>query len=102
MRKRVLIVDDENFVRLLLRRTLEDCEFNGVEIAMAEDGIQGVESARVESTRSRFSRPHDAGMDGVEVCSALRRDPHLADTHIVLLTAKSCLIFQRTRSPMDV
>ena len=91
MHKRVLIVDDENFVRLLLRRTLEDFEFNGVEIVMAEDGIQGVESAKANPPDLVFLDLMMPGMDGVEVCSALRRDLKLVDTYIVLLTAKGQL-----------
>ena len=44
--KNVLIVDDETYIRLLLSRTLEDFEFAGVEIRMAEDGLEGLEAAR--------------------------------------------------------
>ena len=42
MNKRILIVDDENYIRLLLRRTLEEFEFEGVILDVAEDGLQGL------------------------------------------------------------
>lgn len=38
MNKRILIVDDEPHIRLLLEQTLEDLEDEGVEILTASNG----------------------------------------------------------------
>jgi len=91
VQKRILIVDDENYIRLLLKRTLEDFEFEGVRILMAEDGEQGVEMARQHSPDIIFLDLMMPKLDGVETCVAIRATSHLAGTHIVLLTAKGQL-----------
>ena len=91
MTKRVLIVDDENFIRLVLRRTLEEFEFEGVEILQAEDGLKGLESARTVKPDLMFLDLMMPGMDGVEVCTSIKSDPELADIHVVILTAKGQL-----------
>lgn len=91
MTKRVLIVDDENFIRLLLRRTLEEFEFEGVEILQAEDGVKGLEAARAVQPNLMFLDLMMPGMDGVEVCTAIKSDPALAKIHVVILTAKGQL-----------
>ena len=91
MNKRILIVDDENYIRLLLRRTLEEFEFEGVILDVAEDGLQGLEAARAHKPDLVFldlMMPH---MDGVGLCRALRADEHLRDVYIIILTAKGQL-----------
>mgnify|MGYP001421521550 CR=1 FL=1 len=91
MTKRVLIVDDENFIRLLLRRTLEEFEFEGVEILQAEDGVKGLEVARATRPDLMFLDLMMPGMDGVEVCTAIKSEPELTGVHVVILTAKGQL-----------
>ncbi len=88
MSKRILIVDDEHFVRLLLHRTLEDLEDEGVEIHFAEDGRAGLEKVRAlepDLLLLDVMMPH---MNGAEVCTAVRSDPKLAGVHVIILTAK--------------
>ncbi|MEZ4434782.1 MAG: response regulator [bacterium] len=91
MSKRILIVDDEHYIRLLLHRTLEDLEFEGVEIHAAEDGARGLEMARALRPDLIFLDLMMPGLSGAEVCTAVRRDPALAGTHVVILTAKGQL-----------
>ncbi len=88
MAKRILIVDDESHIRLLLHRTLEELELEGVEIHFAEDGIGGLSKTRDLKPDLVFLDVMMPGMDGTEVCAAIRRDPQLAGVHIVILTAK--------------
>lgn len=91
MNKRILIVDDENYIRLLLHRTLEDLEFEGVSIHFAEDGIQGRDMARQLRPDLVFLDMMMPGLGGDEVCKIIRRDPELASTHVIILTAKGQL-----------
>lgn len=91
MRKRILIVDDENYIRLLLHRTLEDLEFEGVEIHFAEDGLQGRDMARALKPDLVFLDLMMPGLSGADVCAAIRRDPELTETHVIILTAKGQL-----------
>ena len=86
--KKVLIVDDENFIRLLLSRTLEDFEFEGVQIILAENGEDGIVLARKEKPDMVFLDLMMPGIDGLEACRKIRENPELANTYIVLLTAK--------------
>lgn len=86
--KKILIVDDENFIRLLLSRTLEDFEFEGVKIFMAETGEKGVELAVTEVPDLIFLDLMMPGIDGLEVCEKIRQTPGLENTYIALLTAK--------------
>ena len=40
--QRILIVDDEAFIRVLLKQTLEDLEDRGVELLTAADGQEAL------------------------------------------------------------
>ena len=91
MSKSILIVDDENYIRLLLRRTLEDFEFEGVHLFLAEDGQQGIEMAVMHRPDLIFLDLMMPVLDGYEACLQLRRNRALDDTHIVVLTAKGQL-----------
>ncbi len=91
MSKRILIVDDENYIRLLLHRTLEDLEFEGVSIHFAEDGIEGRDMARALKPDLVFLDMMMPGLSGADVCQIIRRDPMLAGTHVIILTAKGQL-----------
>lgn len=88
MPKRILIVDDESHMRLLLHRTLEELEMEGVEIHFAEDGTGGLSKARDMKPDLMLLDVMMPGMNGTEVCAAIRRDPALANVHIIILTAK--------------
>ncbi len=88
MSKRILIIDDENYIRLLLHRTLEELELEGVEIHFAEDGVVGLEKARALRPELMLLDVMMPRMDGLQVCRAVRRDPDLVGTHVVILTAK--------------
>ena len=102
MPKRILIVDDENYIRLLLRRTLEDLEFAGVEIHLAEDGVTGLAAARALKPDLVFLDLMMPRLTGEEVCAAIRRTPSLAETYVVILTAKGQLpTFDQDQAPNE-
>ena len=86
--KKILIVDDENFIRLLLHRTLEDFEFENVQISVASDGEQGLAMALEQTPDLVFLDFMMPGLDGLEVCQRIRQNTELNHTYIVLLTAK--------------
>ena len=88
MTKRILIVDDENFIRLLLRRTLEELEFEGVELLSASDGIDGLKKAREIRPDLILLDLMMPGLNGEEVCAELRRAPAMTGIYIIILTAK--------------
>ena len=88
MAQRILIVDDESHIRLLLHRTLEDLEMEGVEIHFAEDGEVGLGKARSLRPDLVILDVMMPGMTGIEVCRAIRTDPELVGVHVIILTAR--------------
>ena len=86
---KIVIVDDERHVRCLLEQTLEELEEeDGVEIFSAPDGVAGLALIEKERPSLVFLDIMMPGMSGYEVSRAVRERPELADTRVVLLTAK--------------
>jgi two-component system phosphate regulon response regulator PhoB len=83
---RVLVVDDEPDIVELVRYHLEKA---GIECVHAGDGgaaLRLVRECRPDVLILDLMLP---GMDGLEVCRALRRDPATARLPIIMLTAKA-------------
>jgi CheY-like chemotaxis protein len=88
MPSKILVADDEAFVRLLIEQTLEDFEEEGVEILVAENGAQALETIRIEKPALVFLDVMMPNMDGFAVCDAVKHDLNMENIYIVLLTAK--------------
>lgn len=85
---KILIVDDEPHIRLLLEQTLEDFEDNGVELIMAENGAEALEIIKAERPNLVFLDVMMPKMNGFDVCRAVKNELAMDDVYIVLLTAK--------------
>ncbi len=83
---KILIADDEASLRLLVAATLEDERF---QITEAKDGTSALAMARAEHPDLVLLDVAMPGLDGLEVCRAIKRDPALAGTTVVMLTAKA-------------
>ena len=83
----IAIVDDEVHIRALLEQTLEDLGHEA-EILMAANGAEGL--ALIESRQPHlvFLDVMMPLMNGYDVCATVRKNPLLATTIIVMLTAK--------------
>ena len=88
MSKKLLICDDEPYIRMLLEQTLEDLEDEDVEIFVACNGQEGYDLIVQERPQLVFLDVMMPKMSGFEVCSKVKQQPELKDIHIVLLTAK--------------
>ena len=86
--KKVLIVDDEAFIRLLLEQTLEDLEEEGVEIISAENGDEALALVKSEHPRLVFLDVMIPHMSGFEVCRVIKHELKYEDVYVVILTAK--------------
>ena len=86
--KKILIVDDEAFIRLLLEQTLEDLEEKGVELISAENGEEALALVKSERPGLVFLDVMIPRMSGFDVCRAIKRDLKLEDVYVVILTAK--------------
>lgn len=89
MKQKILIVEDEVHIRTLLEQALEELEDeHNVEVLSAGDGEEGLEVIRAERPQVVFLDIMMPKLNGYEVCRAVKEDPELKDTMIVLLTAK--------------
>ncbi len=88
LNKKILIVDDEAYIRLLLEQTLEDLEEQGVDLLTVDNGADALSLIRDEKPQLVFLDVMLPRMNGFDVCRAVRRDLKEEDTFIVLLTAK--------------
>ena len=84
----VLIVDDEQHIRLLIEQTLEELEDEGVELLTAVDGEQAVDVVRNQPPDLVFLDVSMPKMDGFEVVRTIKQDPALAGTTVIMLTAR--------------
>ena len=84
----VLIVDDEQHIRLLIEQTLEDLEDEGVELHTASDGETALDVVRNHHPELVFLDVMMPRINGFEVCRAIKAEPGLAGTTVVMLTAK--------------
>jgi two-component system alkaline phosphatase synthesis response regulator PhoP len=85
---KILIVDDEPHIRLLLMQTLEELEDRGVELMSAENGEQALATIRQEKPELVFLDVMMPKMNGFDVCRTIRDDAALKHISIVMLTAK--------------
>jgi two-component system alkaline phosphatase synthesis response regulator PhoP len=85
---KILIVDDEAHIRLLIAQTLEDLEDEGVELLSAPDGGAALKLIQEQQPALVFLDVMMPVMSGFDVCAAARQDPATKQTYIVLLTAK--------------
>lgn len=84
----ILIVDDEQHIRLLIEQTLEDLEDEGVELQTASDGEMALDVVRNHHPELVFLDVMMPRLDGFAVCRAIKGDLGLAGTTVVMLTAK--------------
>lgn len=84
---KIIIVDDEVHIRGLLEQTLEDLE-GEPEIMTAVNGAEGLALIEAERPQLVFLDVMMPLMNGYEVCAAVRKNPDLEATTIIMLTAK--------------
>lgn len=85
MQQTILVVDDEEAIRELIAFNLKNA---GFEIETAEDGRRALEAAR-KKTRLIVLDLMLPGLDGLEVCRRLKRDPKTSSIPIIMLTARN-------------
>jgi two-component system alkaline phosphatase synthesis response regulator PhoP len=85
---KVLIVDDEPHLRMLIQQSLEDLENEGVELLTATNGEEALETIKSEKPNLVFLDVMMPKKNGFDVCNEVKRELGLNDVHIVLLTAK--------------
>jgi two-component system, OmpR family, phosphate regulon response regulator PhoB len=84
--KKLLIVDDEDGVRSLVRMTLDSGSY---QILEAEEGRQALELARAHHPDLILLDVMLPDLSGFDICRELKSDPLMAATTIVMLTARA-------------
>jgi two-component system alkaline phosphatase synthesis response regulator PhoP len=84
MMKKILIADDEEFIRELIAATINRGDYELVE---AKDGIEALDLARKEMPDLIVLDIKMPGIDGFKVCKELKSEPETASIKIIVLTA---------------
>ena len=81
----ILVVDDEPFILRSLSFVLRKQGFDVIE---ARDGDEAMIRIRNDRPSLVFLDVMMPRKNGYEVCAEIKGDPELADTHVIMLTAK--------------
>ncbi|MBD3333433.1 response regulator [candidate division GN15 bacterium] len=84
-KKMILVIEDEHDIQELVKYNLVK---EGYPVNLADTGEQGIKLARSESPGLILLDLMLPGIDGLEVCKALKGDTKTAHIPIVMLTAK--------------
>jgi two-component system, OmpR family, alkaline phosphatase synthesis response regulator PhoP len=88
MSQKLLIVDDEPHIRMLIEQTLEDLEDEEVIFFTADNGEEALEIIKEERPQLVFLDVMMPKMNGMEVCRRVKKELAFNDVYIILLTAK--------------
>lgn len=88
MSQKILIVDDESHIRMLIGQTLEELEDEGVDFFEAENGEVALQIIQDEKPDLVFLDVMMPKMNGMEVCRRVKQELKLNNVFIILLTAK--------------
>jgi len=84
MRKRILVIEDDEIMRELMRMALEQ---NGYEVTTAEDGVRGYDAALFLKPDLIVTDIQMPGADGIHVVRRVRDTTSLENTPILVTTA---------------
>ena len=88
MPMKILIVDDEPHLRMLIQQTLEDLEDDGVELFTASNGEEALETIQREEPKLVFLDVMMPRKNGFDVCNTVKNELGMKHIHFILLTAK--------------
>ena len=74
MEQKILIVDDEAHIRMLIEQTLEELEDEGVNFLTAENGENALEIIQEENPQLVFLDVMMPKMNGMEVCRRVKKE----------------------------
>ena len=85
-KEKVLIVDDEEHILELLKFNLSNSGYN---VICASNGIDAVNIAKTEKPDLVLLDLMIPGMDGLDVCKEIKKNPETSKAAIIMITAKS-------------
>jgi CheY-like chemotaxis protein len=84
LRKKILLVDDHESILVVLERLLAQPMVECLRAVRGEEALQVVRREHPDVVLLDVCMP---GMDGLEVCDAIKSDPDLASTRVILMSA---------------
>ena len=81
--RKILTVDDESPIRSLIRHTLRQEDYEVLEAANGNEGLEVIRRERPDLIILDFVMPE---MNGAETLHAIRSDPEIAHIPVLLLT----------------
>lgn len=82
---KILVADDEKALRMLISGTLEIEDYYILE---ADNGMLALELVKQERPDLIILDVMMPGMTGYEVCKCIKTNPNIADTKVLILTAR--------------
>lgn len=83
MAKKILIIEDDKFLRELIAKKLLEEDFEVVEAIDGEEGLKKIEEAKPDLIILDLILP---GIDGFEVLTKIKDDPKLSPIPVVILS----------------
>jgi len=83
MAKKILIIEDDKFIRELMVRKLNNEGFETLEAVDGEEGIKKIKEGKPDLVLLDLILP---GIDGFEVLSRQKRDPSIAQIPVIILS----------------
>lgn len=82
--RKILLVDDHEAILIILERMLAQPHVRFYRAGCGEEALAVAREERPDIVLVDVCMP---GMDGLEVCEEIKRDPALADTRVILMSA---------------
>jgi DNA-binding response OmpR family regulator len=83
MGKKILIIEDDQFLRELISRKLEQENFSIIEAADGEEGMRQLKEETPDLILLDLILP---GIDGFEFLTRIKQDPKLASIPVIILS----------------
>jgi two-component system, OmpR family, alkaline phosphatase synthesis response regulator PhoP len=86
---KILVVDDEPYIRMLMEDTLESMHHSQIEILSAQNGQDALEIIQSERPKMVFLDVMMPRMNGFSVCQTVKKEWQMTDVYICMVSAKS-------------
>ncbi len=85
---RILIVDDSSMARTLIKRSLEVCGFDELEVHEAKNGVHALQVLKSSNIDMVFTDLNMPEMDGEGLLKRIKSSPRLNHIPVVVISSK--------------